>query len=434
MRVFLTADLDLRGIVKLLRREAVQLEDHISNTAREIVAAVLAEGDDALCRYTLLHDGYPIDTAAIEATALELAAAAAEVTPVDAEILEQAARRIDEYHQQQLRALGNEDWHYQEGEGIKLGQLARPLKRVGIYAPGGRAVYPSSVLMAAIPARVAGVSEIFLVSPLRNGRLNPLVALAARISGINRVFKIGGAQAIAALAYGTETIPPVDKIVGPGNAYVAAAKKQVFGQVAIDMIAGPSEILIIADRKSDAALVAADMIAQAEHDEMACAILVTDDTSLAARVEDEIARQLIDLPRGDIARRALKDHGAVIISRDIAEAFELANLYGPEHLEIMLPQPESWLKNVTNAGCVFLGESTPETLGDYMAGSNHILPTGGTARFSSPLGVYDFIKRTSLVYFSPENLAALGAAAARFARLEGLDGHARSINLRIKRK
>ncbi len=433
MRIFYVSELGAQGIVKLLRRAAEHVEDHIALTVGEIVADVMAGGDEALCRHTLLHDGCELDPSTIEATAGELASAAAEVSPADTEILAIAARRIEKYHQKQLLALRNEDWHYHEGEGIRLGQLIRPLKRVGLYAPGGRAAYPSSVLMAAIPARVAGVSEVFLVSPLRGGRLNPLVALAARISGINRVFKIGGAQAVAALAYGTETIPPVDKIVGPGNAYVTAAKKRVYGQVAIDMIAGPSEILIIADRNSDPALVAADLLGQAEHDEMACAILVTPDASLAARVKEEIDIQISGLPRHDIARRALEDHGAIVISQNIDEAFELANLYGPEHLEIMLPQPEAWLKKVENAGCVFLGESTPETIGDYMAGSNHILPTGGTARFSSPLGVYDFIKRTSVVCFSPEDLAAFGTAAARFARLEGLDGHARSINLRVER-
>lgn len=434
MKIIRTVDLGIPGIMKLIRRETGLFDEHISVVVQGIAADVMARGDEALFHHTRRLDGYEIDAASMEATPEELAAAAGEVAPADEEILRFAAGRIEAYHKQQLASLGDRDWHYQEGQGIRLGQLARPLSRVGVYAPGGRAAYPSSVLMAAIPARIAGVDEIFLASPLRQGRLNPYVALAARICGIDRVFKIGGAQAIAALAYGTASIPRVDKIVGPGNAYVAAAKKHVFGQVDIDMIAGPSEILIIADHEADPVLIAADLLGQAEHDELACAILVTDDDRLAISVQAEIASQLSRLPRRDIARRALAGQGAIVITGDIDEAIELANHYGPEHLELMLAGPEMWLEKVRHAGCVFLGASTPETVGDYIAGSNHILPTAGTARFSSPLGVYDFIKRISVVSFSPEDLATLGLLAAGFARLEGLDGHARAVALRLERK
>ncbi|MDZ4163897.1 MAG: histidinol dehydrogenase [Smithellaceae bacterium] len=434
MKILRTRDCDLPGVLKLIRRETGLFDEQVSSVVQGIAADVAARGDEALYHHTRRLDGYEIDAASMEATPEELAAAAGEVAPADEEIIRSAAGRIEAYHRKQLASLGDKDWHYQEGQGIRLGQLVRPLSRVGVYAPGGQAAYPSSVLMAAIPARIAGVNEIFLVSPLRQGRLNPFVALAAGICGVDRVFKVGGAQAIAALAYGTEHIPRVDKIVGPGNAYVAAAKKHVFGLVDIDMIAGPSEILIIADHKADPGFIAADLIGQAEHDELACAILVTDDDNLAGAVQAEIASQLSSLPRRDIARRALEEHGAIVITGDVDEAIELANFYGPEHLELMLASPEKWIKKVRNAGCVFLGASTPETVGDYIAGSNHILPTGGTARFSSPLGVYDFIKRISVVSFAPEDLATFGPLAAGFARLEGLDGHARAVALRLERK
>ena len=316
--------------------------------------------------------------------------------------------------------------------GVEMGQIVLPLSRVGIYAPGGKASYPSTLLMAAIPARIAGVEEIIAVSPSKDGQINPLMAAAAHISGVQRIFKIGGAQAIAALAYGTKTIPQVDKIVGPGNAYVAAAKKLVFGQVDIDMIAGPSEVVIIADKTANASFAAADMLAQAEHDEMAAAVLLTSLPDLAEEVSQEIDRQLKTLSRKKIMENSLAKYGAIIITADIAQAVELANIFAPEHLELMVENPEEILKQVRNAGSVFLGSYTPEALGDYIAGTNHILPTQGTARFSSPLGVYDFYKRMSVLSFSREALKKMNGQTADFARMEGLDAHANSVLIRGK--
>ncbi len=317
---------------------------------------------------------------------------------------------------------------------MEIGQRVLPLEKVGIYAPGGLAVYPSTVLMAAIPAKIAGVKEILLVSPVKGGALNPLIAAAARLSGVTRIFKIGGAQAIAALAYGTESVPRVDKIVGPGNVYVATAKRMVYGHVAIDMIAGPSEILIIADGSADPAFIAADMIAQAEHDELASAVLLTPDKKLARRVVSAVDEQLAELPKRTVAGRSLEAYGAIMLTQDLDEAVTLANRFAPEHLELMVENPQALLAGVRHAGAVFLGGFTPEALGDYLAGPNHILPTGGTARFSSPLGVYDFIKRTSVLSFSAAALNRYRAQAEHFARIEGLDGHARSLAVRRKIK
>jgi len=348
------------------------------------------------------------------------------VNPQDLEILKFAADRIEKYHRHQIV----KDWSIQDEEGVELGQRILPLRRVGIYAPGGKAFYPSTLLMAAIPARLAGVEEIVLVSPVKEGKLNPLIAAAADLGGMQRIFKIGGAQAIAALAYGTKTIPQVNKIVGPGNAYVAAAKKLVFGQVGIDMIAGPSEILIIADKPAKASFVAADMLAQAEHDEMAAAVLLTPSENLAREVAREIDKQLKSLTRKKIIESSLTKYGAIIITKDVREAVELANLFAPEHLELMVENPAEILGQVRNAGSVFLGSYTPEALGDYTAGANHILPTTGTSCFSSPLGVYDFIKRMSVLSFTPEALEKLSPQSARFGQMEGLDAHAHSVLVR----
>jgi histidinol dehydrogenase len=325
-------------------------------------------------------------------------------------------------------------WISSDENGIELGQRVLPLERIGIYAPGGLAVYPSTVLMAAIPAKIAGVAEIILVSPAKQGGLNPLIAAAAKLSGVTRIFKIGGAQAIAALAYGTESVPKVDKIVGPGNAYVTAAKKMVYGIVAIDMIAGPSEVLIIADGTADASFAAADLIAQAEHDEMASAILLTPDEKFARQVISEANAQLVLLPKKSIAVSALESFGAVIVTKDFDEAVTIANRFAPEHLELLVDQPKQLLDRIRHAGAAFLGNFTPEAIGDYMAGPSHILPTGGTARFSSPLGVYDFVKRTSIVSFSEAALGTYGRQAARFAGMEGLEGHGHSISIRLSGK
>ena len=394
----------------------------------EIVRDVAVRGDEALFQYTAKFDRHELTTATVEVTPAERNNALSLVLPEDMEVIRSAARRIEKYHLNQIV----EGWSTKSEEGIELGQRVLPLRRAGIYAPGGKAFYPSTLLMAAIPARIAGVEEIILVSPARDGKLNPLIAAAAEVSGVKRIFKVGGAQAIAALAYGTETIPQVDKIVGPGNAYVAAAKKIVFGQVDIDMIAGPSEIVVIADKTARASFVAADMLAQAEHDEMAASVLLTPSESLAREVSQEIDQQLRTLSRNTIMEQSLAKYGAIIITADVDEALDLANLFAPEHLELMVENPAGILDKVRNAGSVFLGSFTPEALGDYMAGSNHILPTEGTARFSSPLGVYDFYKRMNVISFSREALKKLGGQTARFAQMEGLDAHANSVLIRSK--
>ncbi|MEI7672308.1 MAG: histidinol dehydrogenase [Deltaproteobacteria bacterium] len=392
-----------------------------------IVDEVGRRGDEALFEYTARWDGHVLTAATVETSVAERTAAVKQVPPKDLEILRLAAGRISHFHKYQRQ----EGWSTAEEEGVELGQRVLPLERVAIYAPGGTACYPSTVLMTSIPARIAGVSEICLVTPSRDGRLHPLIAAAAELGGVNRIFKIGGAQAIAALAFGTASIPQVDKIVGPGNVYVAAAKKMVFGQVGIDMIAGPSEVLIIADGTGDAAHAAADLLAQAEHDEMAGAVLLTPDEIFAGAVAAEVDRQLETFKRKEIALRAFADFGALVVTRDLAEAIVLANRFAPEHLELMVQNPGDLLSQIRNAGAIFMGMHTPEALGDYTAGPNHVLPTGGTARFASPLGVYDFVKRTSVLSFSREALKRYGNATAHFAEMEGLEGHGRSVRLRL---
>jgi histidinol dehydrogenase len=422
---------DAAGFVEYfreLRQRGGTFTPEILASVAEIIRDVTVKGDEALFDYTAKFDGHQLTAATIEVTAKERKEALARVAPEDLEVIKLSAKRIEDYHRHQIAqgyTINNEN-------GVELGQIVLPLQRVGIYAPGGKASYPSTLLMAAIPARIAGVEEIILASPSKDGQLNPLIAAAAEISGVHRIFKIGGAQAIAALAYGTKTIPPVDKIVGPGNAYVAMAKKLVFGQVAIDMIAGPSEVVVIADKTANASFVAADMLAQAEHDEMAAAILLTPLPDLAREVSKEIDRQLKTLSRKKIMESSLSKYGAIIITADIAQAVELANLFAPEHLELMVENPAGILKQVRNAGSVFLGSFTPEALGDYIAGTNHILPTQGTARFSSPLGVYDFYKRMSVLSFSQEALGKLGRQTSHFAKIEGLDAHANSVIVRNK--
>jgi histidinol dehydrogenase len=411
-----------------LRQRGGTFTPKLLSTVAQIVSDVADKGDEALFKYTAKFDKYKLTAATLEVTPEEKKEALAKVTPQDLEILKLAAARIEKYHRHQIVR----NWSVQDEEGVELGQRILPLRRVGIYTPGGKAFYPSTLLMAAIPARLAGVEEIILVSPSKDGQLNPLIAATAELGGVQRIFKIGGAQAIAALAYGTKTIPQVDKIVGPGNAYVAAAKKIVFGQVGIDMIAGPSEIIIIADKTAKASFAAADMLSQAEHDEMAAAILLTPSENLAHDVAREIDKQLKSLARKKIIESSLKKYGAIIITKSVREAVELANLFAPEHLELMVENPAEILGQVRNAGSVFLGSYTPEALGDYLAGGNHILPTSGTARFSSPLGVYDFYKRMSVSSFTPEALAKLGPQTARFAQMEGLDAHAHSVLVRSK--
>ncbi|KQC10040.1 MAG: histidinol dehydrogenase [Smithella sp. SDB] len=412
---------------ELRRRGGVHSPELLSSVAK-IVSDVAAQGDKALFKYTAKFDGYKLSGATVEVTPAEKKKALAKVKTEDLKVIKLAAKRIEDYHRHQIA----QGYMVNKESGIELEQRILPLGRVGIYAPGGKASYPSTILMAAVPARIAGVEETILVTPARNGKMNHLIAAAAEVSGVKRIFKIGGAQAIAALAYGTETIPQVDKIVGPGNAYVAAAKKLVFGQVDIDMIAGPSEVMVIADKTANASFAAADMLAQLEHDEMAAAMLLTDSEDLAREVLLEIYRQMKTLLRKVTAEKSLTKYGAIIITKSVEEAVDIANSFAPEHLELMVKNPKKFLDGVRNAGSVFLGSFTPEALGDYLAGTNHILPTGGTARFSSPLGIYDFYKRMSVLSFSKEAFNKLGAATAHFARMEGLDAHARSVLVRDK--
>ena len=428
MKIIKANAAEFKDFFRELRQRGGAHSPKLLSDVTGIVRDVAVRGDEALFQYTAKFDRYELTAATVEVTPAERKDALSLVRPEDLEVIKAAARRIEKYHLNQIV----EGWSATAEEGIELGQRVLPLRRVGIYAPGGKAFYPSTLLMAAIPARIAGVEEIILVSPARDGKLNPLIAAAAEISGVRRIFKVGGAQAIAALAYGTKTIPQVDKIVGPGNAYVAAAKKLVFGQVDIDMIAGPSEIVVIADKTARASFVAADMLAQAEHDEMAASVLLTPSESLAREVSQEIDQQLRTLSRKTIMEQSLAKYGAIIITASVDEALDLANLFAPEHLELMVENPAGILDKVRNAGSVFLGSFTPEALGDYLAGSNHILPTEGTARFSSPLGVYDFYKRMNVISFSREALKKLGGQTSRFAQMEGLDAHANSVLVRSK--
>jgi histidinol dehydrogenase len=430
MRIIRTDEVIFEDVFHRITHRGKVFDEGIWETVRGIVEDVATRKDEALFEYTKKLDGYALNGDTVAVSPEEMENAVRQVEADDLAILRMATERIERFHLKQ-RVL---DWMYSDEEGIELGQRVIPLERVGIYTPGGLAFYPSTVIMAAVPARIAGVEEILLVTPSKGGEVNPLIAAAAKLSGVQRIFKIGGAQAIAALAYGTESIPKVDKIVGPGNAYVAAAKKMVYGQVAIDMIAGPSEVLIIADTTAEASFVAADLLAQAEHDEMSSAILLTPDETLAKKVAFEVDLQLNNLQKKSIAMRALEDFGAVFVTKDIDEAIAIANRFAPEHLELMVKNPRDLLPKIKHAGAVFLGHNTPETLGDYIAGPNHILPTGGTARFSSPLGVYDFVKRSSVLSFSREALQKYGKQAARFAEMEGLDAHGKSVTIRMTRK
>jgi len=415
------------AVEALTRYEAAQ-DDAVESAARDIIAAVRARGDAALLEYTARFDRLEAASVAeLELGPDALAAALDAIAPDEANALRAAAERIRRFHERQ-RA---ESWQYADADGTQLGQRITPLERVGIYVPGGKAAYPSSVLMNAIPAKVAGVSEIVMVSPTPGGSRNPLVLAAAALGGVDRMFAVGGAQAVAALAYGTRSVPRVDKIVGPGNAYVAAAKRQVFGQVGIDMIAGPSEILVIGDGSTPADWVALDLFSQAEHDEIAQAILVSPDATYLDAVEAEIARLLPSLARREVVTASLAARGALIEARDLDEACAIANRIAPEHLELSVADPQAWLPKLKNAGAIFLGRYSSEAIGDYCAGPNHVLPTAGTARYSSPLGVYDFQKRSSVIEVSRGGAASLGRLAATLARGEGLDAHARSAEARL---
>jgi len=396
----------------------------VSAIVTDIIAAVRKQGDDALLAYTEKFDGAKLT--ALEVTKAEIEEAYSQVDEKFIDILKRAAENIRAFHSKQLRS-----GFVMEKDGITLGQKVTPIENVGIYVPGGTAAYPSTVLMDTIPAKIAGCKQIVMVSPPgKDGKINPIILASAKIAGVDRIFKVGGAQAVAALAYGTASVPQVDKIVGPGNAFVAEAKKQVFGQVAIDMIAGPSEILIVADGKSNPAHVAADMLSQAEHDKLASAVLVTDSQSLAIAVQEELEKQLSCLPREQIARQSIDNNGKIIVAENINVVIDIANEIAPEHLELMVDNPFDYLDAIQNAGSIFMGRYCPEALGDYFAGPNHTLPTSGTARFSSALSVDDFVKKSQFSYYTKEALEQCAEDVAYFAHQEGLDAHARSAVIR----
>jgi histidinol dehydrogenase len=416
---------DFRALLDAKREASANVEAAV----RAIVADVAARGDDAVKDYTRKFDRCDLDRAGLKVTADEIAAAVKSCSPAALKALELARSRIEAYHRRQVPA----DDRYVDPLGVELGSRWTAIEAVGLYVPGGSAAYPSSVLMNAVPAKVAGVPRLVMTVPAPGGELNPLVLAAAKLAGIDEIFRIGGAHAIAALAYGTKTIAPVAKIVGPGNAYVAAAKRLVFGKVGIDTIAGPSEVLILADRHGNPDWIAADLLAQAEHDASAQAILITDSVTLADQVERAVATQLAALARGKVAGASWRDYGAVIVVPALDQALPLVDALAPEHVEIVADDAERLAQGIRNAGAIFLGPHTPEVIGDYVAGSNHVLPTARAARFSSGLGVLDFVKRTSILKCGPEQLRALADAAITLASAEGLDAHARSVAIRLNR-
>lgn len=422
-----TSDLDFYTDLAALTAWSEARDDEVHDRVRAILDAVRERGDAALVEYTNRFDRRDVQSISeLEISRAQMDKALASIPQAQREALQAAAERVRRYHAHQKQ----ESWSYREADGTLLGQQVTALDRAGIYVPGGKAAYPSSVLMNAIPAKVAGVQEIIMVSPAPNGDVNPLVLAAAAIAGVDRVFTVGGAQAVAALAFGTDTVPAVDKIVGPGNIYVAEAKRQVFGKVGIDMIAGPSEILVVCDGLTDPDWIAMDLLSQAEHDEEAQSILVSPDAAFIERVAASLEKSLAKLERADIARTSLANRGALIKARDLDDCMTVVNAISPEHLELSIEDAEDWAKKVRHAGAIFLGRHTPEALGDYCAGPNHVLPTSATARFSSPLGVYDFQKRSSLIGCSAEGAATLAKVASVLARGEGLTAHALSAEMR----
>ncbi len=423
-----TAETDFQPRLDALLAWDTVSDQAVNQTVNDIIAAIRQDGDQALVEFTARFDGWqPESGADLLIPLARLEQAWNGLGQEQREALEHAAGRIRAYAERQKMT----GWSYTEADGTLLGQQVTPLDRVGLYVPGGKAAYPSSVLMNAVPAKVAGVAELIMVVPTPGGELNELVLAAAHVSGVDKVFAVGGAQAVAALAYGTESVPPVDKIVGPGNIYVATAKRAVFGQVGIDMVAGPSEILVVCDGGTDPEWVAMDLFSQAEHDEDAQAILLSPDADFIDRVADAIDRLLPTMERQEIIATALRDRGALIACRDLDDAAEVANHIAPEHLELSIADPQSFVARIKHAGAIFMGRYTSESLGDYCAGPNHVLPTSRTARFSSPLGVYDFQKRSSLIMASPESSCILGATASVLARGEGLTAHARSAEYRL---
>jgi histidinol dehydrogenase len=428
IRVVKTAEPGFKALMARIMRRRGNRRGEIEKRVEEIVGAVRRQGDRALLRYTRLFDKVRLSAGSLEVTRAEIAGAVARVPKKDIDTLRLAARRIAAFHRRQLQ----KSWQYRDPLGMLLGQRISPLARVGVYVPGGKASYPSTVLMNAIPAKVAGVKEIIMTSPIGAGGDADIILAAAHIAGVDRIFRVGGAQAVAALAFGTQTIPKVDKIVGPGNIFVATAKRMVFGEVNIDSIAGPSEILVVADASADPAYVAADMLSQAEHDELASALCVTPSMTVALRIQKAMEGQLRATKRQAITVKSLRNYGAIIVTRSMNEAVQLANLIAPEHIELIVEQPRELARRIHNAGAMFLGPYSAPPLGDYLAGPNHVLPTGGSARFFSPLGTYDFLKRTTIIQAGKRALRALAPHITHLARLEGLDDHARSVEVRFK--
>ncbi len=428
MKLYRAGEAAFDEALERLTSRMEHLSPKVLKTVDRILADVQKRGDKALVRYTERFDGLKLSQKELRVAPSAFKEARRKVGRSTLRALEVAAERIEAYHRRQVE----NGWFYQEGEEISLGMVVRPLRRVGLYVPGGKAAYPSTVLMSAIPARVAGVEELAMCVPSKTKRPNPVVLAAAQVAGIEEVYRVGGAQAIAALAYGTETVSRVDKIVGPGNVYVAAAKRAVFGVVDIDMLAGPSEIVVVADESADAAFVAADLLSQLEHDELAVAVLMTPSETLAREVQREVAAQKRRLKRKRIINAALKGLSAIFVVEDLRAAVAAVNAVAPEHLELAVEEPLELLPLIENAGAVFLGHYTPEAVGDYLAGPSHVLPTSGTARFASPLGVYDFLKRSSVIYTSREALKKLAGPTIALAELEGLDAHAEAVRRRMR--
>jgi histidinol dehydrogenase len=426
IKIVKTTDHDYKSLLTRLVQRRGNREGAVEKRVDEIVRTVERKGDSALLRYAQMFDRVRLTRATMEVKPGEIEKAMTTVPAKDLRILRMAARRIGAFHRRQVQ----KSWGYRDSLGMLLGQRISPLGRVGVYVPGGKASYPSTVLMNVVPAKIAGVKEVIMASPLGSG--GGIILAAARIAGVDRIFRIGGAQAIAALAFGTETIPKVDKIVGPGNIFVATAKRLVFGEVDIDSIAGPSEILLLADESADPKHVAADMLSQAEHDERAAALCVTSSMAVAARIQKALEHQLEQTKRRAITIKALEKYGAIIVTRGYQEAVDIANAIAPEHVELIVKQPLKWSRAIRNAGAIFIGPYSTPPLGDYFAGPNHVLPTGGSARFFSPLGTYDFLKRTTIIQAQEKALRALAPNITHLARLEGLDDHARAVEARFE--
>lgn len=425
-----TSDASFPRLRRRLVRRGEALESSVERVVRRVLDDVRTRGDRAVAEATEKFDRVRVPPSRLVIERKEMRAACRDLPAADRRALEVAARRIKSFHAKQRER----SFRYRDAAGVLLGQEIRPLGRVGLYVPGGQAFYPSSVLMNAIPAQVAGVREVVAVTPPHEDGEPPTLLAAAHLAGVDRIYRVGGAQAVAALAFGTRRIPRVDKIVGPGNAFVATAKRLVSGWVGIDMVAGPSEVVVIADTSADPELVAADLLAQAEHGEDSTAICLTPSARLAAAVEAAVLEQLDELPRGDVARAAMRDFGAVIVTRGLGEALTLANELAPEHLELAVKSPRRLLPKIDHAGAIFVGHSSPEAFGDYLAGPNHVLPTGGTARFASPLGVYDFVKRTSVIEATPRALAKLSRPLLRLAEMEGLEAHGAAVSRRVAKQ